>query len=185
VVSMAAAGLAAGLPLVIVAQLAAIAAGIAMGKTGIAVVREEDFLEALTPGRMAARKVVSRPQAVERVERWRRHGDRIGFLSGPAARISATAEALLEQARTWCDRLVVAVTGEGGEAAGAALADLSVVDLITTYEGTSAVELIRALRPDILVQSETVHQDSVPGGDLLQEWGGELRFASQTPEAAE
>ena len=74
VVAVAAAGLAAGLPLAVIARLGALAAGIVLGKTGIAVVREDEFLEALTPGRLATRKLATRSEAAERVERWRRAG---------------------------------------------------------------------------------------------------------------
>ena len=42
----------------------------------------------------------------------------------------------------------------------------------------SAVDSIRALRPDVLVQAGSGAAEGIPGGDMLQEWGGELRFAT-------
>ncbi|MBK1661096.1 PfkB family carbohydrate kinase [Paracraurococcus ruber] len=177
VVAVAAAGLAAGLPLVAIARLGALAAGIVLGKTGIAVVREDEFLEALTPGRLATRKMATRAEAAERVERWRRAGARVGFLVGSGA---ANAPELVARARSWCDRLVVAL----GDADGAAaeLAELPGVDLIARFGGETPLELIRLLRPDVLVQDPGPAPFAVPGGEVVQEWGGTIRRATPEPE---
>ncbi len=175
VVAVAAAGLAAGLPLAVVARLGALAAGIVLGKTGIAVVREDEFLEALTPGRLAARKQVNRVQAAERVERWRRAGWRVGFVADPLNAAGGVADlALLVLARSWCDRLVVG-TAAGDAARAAALAELSAVDLVAGFGPGGPLELIRLLRPDVLIQDPAGAPESLAGGDLVQEWGGTVR----------
>ena len=178
VVAVATAGVAAGLALPLVGRLAALAAGVAMGKTGIAVVREEDLLEMLAPGRLAARKLCSRAQAVERAERWRRRGWRVGFMAGEATHLASPAGlALLEQARGWCDRLVVGVAGALETPASATLAEWAVVDLVIALGSGNPVDTIRVLRPDVLVQPGDNAAESIPGGDMLSEWGGELRIA--------
>lgn len=82
VVSVVAAGLAAGLDLPVAARLANIAAGLVVGKVGTAVAREEEIVEALSVERGALRKVCSRAGAIEQVERWRRRGWRVGFTNG-------------------------------------------------------------------------------------------------------
>ena len=74
VVAALAAGLAAGLDLRTAARLANLAAGVVVGKPGIAVAREEDLIHALSPQGGALRKIVSRETAIEQVERWRRNG---------------------------------------------------------------------------------------------------------------
>lgn len=183
VVAVAAAGLAAGLPLAVVARLGALAAGIVLGKAGIAVVREDEFLDVLTPGRLAARKLVSRTQAAERVERWRRAGWRVGFIAGGlggpgsvsgSAPVGIADLALLVQARSWCDRLVVGI-GAGNDARAAALAELPAVDMVAGFGPDGPLELIRLLRPDVLIQDPARSPDSASGGDLVQEWGGMVR----------
>ncbi|WP_135468426.1 PfkB family carbohydrate kinase [Crenalkalicoccus roseus] len=170
VVAVAAAGLSAGLPLRVSARLGALAAGIVMGKTGISVVREDEFLEVLQPGWLARRKLVTRAQAMERAERWRRAGWRIGLIAGSAM---ADLPGVLAQARAWCDRLVVALHEADGRAE--ALAELAEVDLVTRFTGDSPVELIRLLRPDVLVQDPEHAPETVAGGEVVQEWGGEIR----------
>lgn len=178
VVAVAAAGLAAGLTVGVAARLAAAAAGIAMGKNGIAVVREDELLDILTPGRLAARKLAGRSGALERVERWRRRGLRVGFLAGDAAHLASEAgRPLLDQARGWCDRLVVAVPGAAEGGAATALAGLARVDLVTGWGNESPADAIRSLRPDVLVQPRESAAESIPGGEMLAEWGGELRIA--------
>jgi len=171
VLAVAACGLGAGLPLSTVARLGALAAGIVVGKSGIAVVREDEFLEALAPGRLAARKLLSRAQGAERVERWRRDGYRVGFLTGDTA---AAYPNLLDESRTWCDRLVVGVPDDDPSAE--AFAGLGAVDLVARYGAEDGVlDLIRLLRPDVLVQDPAGAPDTVAGGEMLQEWGGTVR----------
>ena len=177
VVAVAAAGLAAGLPLAAIARLGALAAGIVLGKTGIAVVREDEFLEVLTPGRLATRKMATRSEAAERVERWRRAGCRVGFLVGSGG---GSVPEVVTQARGWCDRLVVGL-GDTDPAA-AVLAEMPGVDLIARFGGETPLELIRLLRPDVLVQDPGRGPYAVPGGDLVQEWGGTVRSTAPAAE---
>jgi D-beta-D-heptose 7-phosphate kinase / D-beta-D-heptose 1-phosphate adenosyltransferase len=178
VVAVAAAGLSAGLPLPVTARLAALAGGIAMGKSGIAVVREDELLEVLQPGWLGRRKMVSRTQAAERVERWRRAGCRVGFLLGGSA-ASADASEVLAEAASWCDRLVVALGEEYPRAD--ALAERSEVHLLTKVGAEGPLELIRLLRPDVLIQDPLRAPETVAGGELLQEWGGEIRRPAVVP----
>jgi D-beta-D-heptose 7-phosphate kinase/D-beta-D-heptose 1-phosphate adenosyltransferase len=170
VVAVAAAGMSSGLPLPVAARLAALAGGIAMGKSGIAVVREDELLEVLQPGWLGRRKLVSRAQAAERVERWRRAGCRVGFLIG---HVATSAPQVLAEAAAWCDRLVVAL--DEGDARADALAERPEVHLLTRFGAEGPLELIRLLRPDVLIQDPLRAPETVAGGELLQEWGGEIR----------
>ncbi|HWL81269.1 MAG TPA: D-glycero-beta-D-manno-heptose-7-phosphate kinase [Roseomonas sp.] len=195
VVAVLAAGYAAGLSLPLAARLANIAAGIVVGKVGTAVAREADLLEALTPERGALRKVVRRAAAAEQVERWRQRGYRVGFTNGCFDLLHPGHVHLLEQARSWCDRLVVGVNADSSvarlkgptrpiqpEAARAAvLASLATVDLVTIFEEDTPVELIRLLRPDVLVKGADYTVDQVVGADLLQDWGGVVKLAELLP----
>lgn len=164
VVAVVAAGMATGLSLASVARLAALALGIVSRKSGIAPVRAEELLEGLAPGRSAARKLVSLPLAAEVIERWRHRGWRIGLLQVNG---EPCPEAMTEQARRWCDRLLVGVHDEG-EAAGL-LAERPEVDLVAIGADQGGEELLRLLRPDVLVSGDTAL------ATLLSEWGGEVR----------
>ncbi len=167
VVAVVSAALAAGLSLDAAARLAALALGIVSRKSGIALVRGDELLEGLTPGRGALRKLVSLPLAVEVAERWRHRGWRIGFLQAA----DSCPAALTEQARRWCDRLMVGVASEGE--AAILLAERPEVDLIAVGEGWTE-DAMRLLRPDLVVAAGTDEALA----RLLGEWGGEVR---QTP----
>jgi D-beta-D-heptose 7-phosphate kinase/D-beta-D-heptose 1-phosphate adenosyltransferase len=195
VVAVVAAGIAAGLPVPVAARLSNIAAGIVVGKVGTAVAREADLLEALTPSRGTARKVCNRTSAVEQVERWRRRGWRVGFTNGCFDLLHPGHVHLLAQARGWCDRLVVGLNSDTSvkrlkgperpiqdEAARAAvLASLTTVDLVTVFEEDTPIELIRALRPEVLVKGADYRVDQVVGGELVQQWGGIVKLAELLP----
>ena len=195
VVATLSAGLAAGLSLPVAARVANIAAGIVVGKVGTAVAREEDILEALTPERGALRKVMSRSAAIEQVERWRRRGWRVGFTNGCFDLLHPGHVHLLEQARSWCDRLVVGLNTDASvkrlkgaarpiqaEAARAAvLASLATVDCVTLFDEDTPVELIRALRPEVLVKGADYTVAQVVGGDIVLDYGGQVRLAELLP----
>jgi len=166
VVAVVAAGLATGLSLASVARLAALALGIVSRKSGIAPVRAEELLEGLTPGRGAARKLVSLPLAAEVIERWRHRGWRIGLLQVNGA---PCPESITEQARRWCDRLLVGVHDES-EIAGL-LAERPEVDLVAIGADDGSEALLRLLRPDVLVSGS----QNAALAALLSEWGGEIR----------
>ena len=195
VVAVISAGLAAGLPLPVAARLANIAAGIVVGKVGTAVAREADILEALSPERGALRKVVARAAAVEQAERWRQRGWRVGFTNGCFDLLHPGHVHLLEQARGWCDRLIVGMNSDAsvarlkgptrpiqGEAARAAvLASLATVDLVTVFDDDTPLDLIRTVQPDVLVKGADYRVEQVVGGDLLAEWGGAVKLAELLP----
>jgi D-beta-D-heptose 7-phosphate kinase/D-beta-D-heptose 1-phosphate adenosyltransferase len=192
------AALATGAPLPLAARLAHLASGIAMGRVGTAVVREQDFLAALSPERGALRKIVSLETAAAQVERWRSHGWRTGFAQGSFDPLRPGHVHLLAQARAVCDRLVVAIAADAvvgrGKGAGrpfnavderaVQLAGLPTVDLVVVNEEDSPTGLLQALRPDVLVTgTERVARDAATA-ELLRGWGGEVMRAERLPEPA-
>jgi D-beta-D-heptose 7-phosphate kinase/D-beta-D-heptose 1-phosphate adenosyltransferase len=87
---------------------------------------------------------------------------------------------LVAQAREWCDRLVVGI-GDTDASAGV-LAEMAGVDLVARFGADTPLELIRLLRPDVLVQDPRRAPDTVAGGDLVQEWGGTVRRPGVTQD---
>lgn len=186
------AGLAAGLDLRLSARLANIAAGVVVGKVGTAVVRANDLIAAIAPHSGALRKIVSREVAIRLAERWRRAGWRVAFTCGAFDPLGPGHVHMLEQAGDACDRLIVGVEGDAvvrrqkgegrphsPEAVRAArLAGLPSADLVVVDGDETPDDLIRALRPDVLVRGS---DDT--GSELVSEWGGSVLLAERLPEA--
>jgi D-beta-D-heptose 7-phosphate kinase/D-beta-D-heptose 1-phosphate adenosyltransferase len=192
-----AAALASGQDLAVAARLANIAAGVVVGKIGIAVARPSDLVAAITPQGGSRRKIVGREVAGERVERWRRTGLRTGLARGYFDPLGPGHVFMLEQARASCERLVVALasdaslsrrgddTGPGLPASERArqLAELPSVDLVVIEDDERPDELLTELRPDVLVAGGG--RTRMPGADMVQNWGGKVVLTKRLPEIAE
>ncbi len=54
------------------------------------------------------------------------------------------------------------------------LAALESVDLVVTFDDDTPLELVRALRPDVIVKGGDYTADSIVGAREIQSWGGEV-----------
>ncbi len=193
VVALLACGLASGLALVDAARLASVAAGIVVGKTGTAVVYPEELVFALRAEdlRFGEAKAASMDQALEKVAGWRRQGFRVGFTNGCFDLLHPGHVSLLAQARSRCDKLIVAINSDASvsrlkgperpvhsEASRAAvLGSLATVDLVVVFGEDTPLEIIRALKPDLLVKGADYTVENVVGADVVQSYGGEVYLA--------
>jgi D-beta-D-heptose 7-phosphate kinase/D-beta-D-heptose 1-phosphate adenosyltransferase len=193
VVATLAAAVTVGASLAEAAKLANVAAGIVVGKVGTAVAYGEDLIHALHHSEMAAveSKLVSISTAIDQVARWRHLGKKVGFTNGCFDLLHPGHVSLLDQAKGQCDRLVVGlnsdasvkrlkgptrpVQSEGSR--GTVLASLAAVDLVVIFEQDTPLEVIRALRPDVLVKGADYSVAQVVGGDLVTGWGGRVFLA--------
>jgi D-beta-D-heptose 7-phosphate kinase/D-beta-D-heptose 1-phosphate adenosyltransferase len=188
--------LAAGMTLTDAARLANAAAGVAVGKIGTAVVYASELIASLSGRDLhAADKVVPRSHALDLVVRWRRHGLKIGFTNGCFDLLHPGHVALLGQAKAACDRLVVGLNSDASTARikgprrpiqseserAAVLASLAAVDLIVIFEEDTPIELIREIRPQLLVKGADYRLDEVVGADLVKSAGGEILLADVMP----
>jgi D-beta-D-heptose 7-phosphate kinase/D-beta-D-heptose 1-phosphate adenosyltransferase len=179
VIAAFAAGLAAGLSMEEAAALANAAAGIVVGKVGTAAVWIDELRKELLHERVLASeaKIVGADEAHDLVQRWRRAGHRIGFTNGVFDLLHPGHVSLLRQARAACDRLVVGVNSDASvrrlkgkdrpiqdEAARATvLASLASVDAVVVFGEDTPIELIRGLKPDLLVKGADYTLDKVVG----------------------
>jgi D-beta-D-heptose 7-phosphate kinase/D-beta-D-heptose 1-phosphate adenosyltransferase len=192
VVATLAAALAADVPLAEAARLANIAGGIVVGKVGTAVARPSDLLAAIAPATGALQKVVTPAAAAEIAERWRMRGYKVGFTNGCFDLLHPGHVHLLEQCRNMCDRLIVGINADAsvqrlkgptrpaqGEAARAAvLASLASVDL---FEEDTPIELIKQIKPDVLIKGADYTRETVVGAELVESWGGAVVLAQLLP----
>ena len=180
------AGLAGGLPVADAAQLANIAAGIAVSKVGTAAVTTAEIARAIRGAGGA--KIVTRDTVADLVAQWRGQGLRIGFTNGCFDVLHPGHVALLDQAATACDRLVVALNTDASvqrlkgpdrpvqseTARAQVMASLSSVDAVVLFDEDTPLALIESLAPDVLVKGADYRIDQVVGADVVQRAGGEV-----------
>ncbi len=187
------AALAAGASLPEAVEFAMLAAGVAVGKIGTAVVTPAELVaaEMANPLAPAEAKVATLQRAIEEASLWRAAGLRVGFTNGCFDILHRGHVAYLAQARAWCDRLIVAVNsdasvkrlkGEGRpindlDSRALVLAGLGSVDLVTPFDEDTPITLIEAIKPDVLIKGADYTLEGVVGGDLVQSYGGEVRLA--------
>jgi len=139
--------------------------------------------------------VLDRDHLAREVAAWRRSGLRVGFTNGCFDLLHAGHISLIRQARAACDRLIVGLNtdasvkrlkGEGrpvnGEHARAVvLASLADVDAVTLFGEDTPVELIEAIKPDVLVKGADYTEATVVGADIVRGYGGRVVLADLTP----
>ena len=168
-----------------------IAAGIVVGKVGTVPVEKHELLAALAPqiALHAEDKVVSREELVQRVALWKANGERVVFTNGCFDLLHIGHITVLEQARRFGDRLIVAINSDasvrglkgptrpivGERERARVLAALAAVDAVVVFGEPTPLELIVATRPDVIVKGGDYDVDTVVGrerGDVVG-WAGE------------
>jgi len=61
------------------------------------------------------------------------------------------------------------------------LAALGMVDAVVVFDQDTPLELIRALRPDVLVKGGDYSEESIVGARDVRSWGGEVAVIPLTP----
>ena len=180
--------LASGLKPETAVQLANVAAGIVVGKVGTVPVEKHELLAALAPqiALHAEDKVVSRDELVQRVALWKANGERVVFTNGCFDLLHIGHITVLEQARRFGDRLIVAINSDAsvswlkgptrpivGETERArVLAALAAVDAVVVFDEPTPLELIVAAQPDVLVKGGDYNAETVVGAKEVRRGAG-------------
>jgi D-beta-D-heptose 7-phosphate kinase / D-beta-D-heptose 1-phosphate adenosyltransferase len=174
------------------------AASVVVGKRGTATVTVAELRSRILPAAALAaeEKIAFDPGvAVERVREWRGNGLRIGFTNGCFDILHPGHVHLLTRARAVCDRLVVGLNSDasvkrlkGAErpiqdvhARAGVLAALEAVDLVAIFEDDTPLDLIRRLRPSVLVKGGDYRKETVVGHELVEADGGEVILIDLVP----
>ncbi|MGH7022331.1 MAG: D-glycero-beta-D-manno-heptose 1-phosphate adenylyltransferase [Caulobacteraceae bacterium] len=186
--------LAAGSELDAAVCLALLASSVAVEKAGVATVTQDELLEAeLAAHREPTEAKIVTPEGMTRaIGHWRERGLKIGFTNGCFDILHPGHVAYLTQAKSWCDRLIVAVNSDASvrrakgdgrpvnslEARALVLAGLACVDLVTAFDEDTPAGLIAAARPDLLVKGGDYSEATVVGAEMVRGWGGEVKIAA-------
>lgn len=179
-----------GLPWAESMHLANAAAGVAVGKMGTAPVSLAELNEALRE-QADNPKLFDLPNLVEKIEEWRRKGESIVFTNGCFDLLHPGHISLIRQSAAQGDRLIVGLNSDASvrrlkgptrpiqneNSRALLLAALSDVDAIVLFNEDTPLELITALRPDVLVKGSDYTIGAVVGADVVQQAGGRVYLA--------
>ena len=184
-------GIAAGIDLADVARLANVAGGLEVEQVGVVTISRDQIIAACRRGvRDTASKVLTLAKLVGQLAGRRQAGQRIVLTNGCFDLWHAGHLEVLTRAAAEGDCLVVAVNsdesvrglGKGPDRPitpdvqrAALLAALAGVDYVTVFDDETPLEVIRAVRPDVLVKGGTYRLDQVVGADLVKAEGGEVK----------
>ena len=173
-------------------ELANVAAGIVVGKVGTVPVEKHELLAALAPqiALHAEDKLVTREELVQRVASWKANGERVVFTNGCFDLLHVGHITLMEQARRFGDRLIVAINSDssarglkgpsrpivGERERARVLAALAAVDAVVVFGEPTPLELIVATRPDVIVKGGDYGVGTVVGAKEVMSWGGQVKI---------
>jgi D-beta-D-heptose 7-phosphate kinase/D-beta-D-heptose 1-phosphate adenosyltransferase len=180
------------------ARAANAAASVVVGKRGTAVVTPAELRARILPAAALAAEekiVFDWDIADERIAEWRAQGLRVGFTNGCFDLLHPGHVKVLTAARAACDRLVVGLNsdasvarlkGEGrpiqnAHARADVLAALEAVDLVVVFEQDTPIELIKRVRPKVLVKGGDYRPEDVVGRELVESDGGEVVLVDLLP----
>ena len=151
-------------PVELAAYLANVAAGVKVGKFGAAAVTGQEILESLDDGGDDRHKILTRKQAVAFANRHRKGRRTVVFTNGCFDLLHAGHVSYLQRSRREGDVLIVGLNTDASveRLKGPArpvqnerdrahiLASLSCVDAVVLFDEDTPLELIKALRPNVL-----------------------------------
>jgi D-beta-D-heptose 7-phosphate kinase/D-beta-D-heptose 1-phosphate adenosyltransferase len=192
VIATLALAVASGLKMETAVQLANVAAGIVVGKVGTVPVDRDELLTSLMPEieLRAEEKVLTLDDLKVRIAAWRSAGQRIVFTNGCFDLLHIGHITLLEDARREGDRLIVAINSDASvqelkgptrpivreRERGRILAALAAVDAVIVFDEPTPLELIVALRPDVIVKGGDYKEDDIVGAKEVRSWGGRVKI---------
>jgi D-beta-D-heptose 7-phosphate kinase / D-beta-D-heptose 1-phosphate adenosyltransferase len=174
------------------------AAAVVVGKRGTATVSLTELRHRILPSASLAPEdkiVFDWAMLDERLVEWRRHGLRIGFTNGCFDLLHRGHVKLLAEARAACDRLVVGLNSDDSttrlkgrgrpinpaEGRAEVLAALEAVDLVVVFDEDTPLELIKRVRPAVLVKGADYTREEVVGREVVEKAGGDVVLVDLVP----
>jgi len=192
VIATLAAGMAGGLKSETAVDLANLAAGIVVGKVGTVPIAQYELIAALTPssGVTMAEKVLDRELLSKRVAEWRSAGETIVFTNGCFDLLHVGHVTLLEDCRRFGSKLVLGLNTDasvqrlkghtrpvvGERERARVMAALAAVDAVVLFDEDTPLEIIRALKPDVLVKGGDYSVETVVGHEEVLATGGRVEI---------
>lgn len=186
-------------------KLANLAAGIVVAKPGAASCSLDELrtsaeaLEDFAAPQVLRRHPPARLLTLETLKdlraQWGQAGLCVGFTNGCFDLLHPGHVALIDQAASACDRLIVALNSDDSvaqlkgptrpvqsqEARAAVIGALRGVDALVIFDAPTPLALIEALVPDVLIKGADYREQDIVGADLVKSRGGQIMRAALKP----
>jgi D-beta-D-heptose 7-phosphate kinase/D-beta-D-heptose 1-phosphate adenosyltransferase len=135
-------------------------------------------------------KIMTLEQLQQRVQEWRAGGLCVVFTNGCFDLLHAGHVTLLDDARREGNRLIVGINSDASvsrlkgpsrpvvpeHARARVLAALAAVDAVVVFDEPTPLELMIALRPDVIVKGGDYVADEIVGAREVRSWGGRVKI---------
>lgn len=189
VIAVVAAALGAGETLMDAIALANFAAGIVVSRSGTSSVSGPELRLEVADALGYGKGIFTREQLAMAVEEARLRGEKIVFTNGCFDILHAGHVDYLTEAKELGDRLIIAVNDDEGvhrlkgegrpintvDRRMTMLAGLSAVDWVVSFPEDTPEDLLREIKPDVLVKGGDYTIDQVVGADIVRGYGGDVR----------
>lgn len=171
-------------------QLANIAAGVVVGKVGTVPISREELIDALASeqGSEQAHKICDLPLLIQKTEVWKQAKQKIVFTNGCFDLLHAGHVTYLEAAKKRGGKLILGLNTDRSVSAlkgpsrpvvnendrARVLAALESVDAVILFDEDTPLNLIHAIKPNVIAKGSDYSADQVVGGKEVESWGGEI-----------
>ena len=188
VISTLAAVLARGHSVETAAEFANIAGGIVVTKQNTATVSVNEIIHELKD--VEHSKIIDRNDIEMLSKSLKDKGLKIGFSNGVYDLIHFGHIETIKQSKSFCDFLIIGVNNDAsvkrlkGEsrpilneiARSNLLAALEYVNAVVIFDEDTPLNLIKSIKPDVLIKGADYNIENIVGGDFVQSYGGEIKF---------
>ena len=142
----------------------------------------------LRPGKSIQNKILTLPELQKKLARWRLKSKTVVFTNGCFDILHAGHIASLTEAALHGDLLVVGLNSDSSirdlkgkdrpvndeSSRALILASLTMVDAVVIFSEPTPLELVKAIKPDVMVKGGDYKVEDIAGAKEVIEWGGQV-----------
>ncbi|MCA8987631.1 MAG: D-glycero-beta-D-manno-heptose 1-phosphate adenylyltransferase, partial [Planctomycetaceae bacterium] len=179
------------------ARMANISGGLEVEQVGVVCLKREELIgDLLNERHRGEGKHYDTASVVRHVDARKRIGQKVVFTNGCFDVLHIGHVRYLQQAAQLGDCLVVAINSDDsvrslGKAPdrpiftsndrASMLASLECVDYVVVFEESTPNEVLKKIRPDLLVKGGTYREHEIVGREIVQSYGGQVLALGETP----
>ena len=188
VVSYIAAGLASSLKIEEVVEIANLAAGVVVNKTGTSVAHLSEVLLSINKNNYHLSKVMDFSEAKKIINFWLNKKNKIGFTNGCFDYLHPGHISLFKQAKKRCSKLIVAINSDNSVVKNKGplrpkqklntrlqiLNSIPFIDLIIVFSDKTPLNIIKKIKPHLLIKGSDYRENQIVGAKEVKKYGGKI-----------